>query len=274
MAGAARDVEVVSAANETLGDSAMRALRSASPFPPMDGASRCLADKRIRIFSDGKQLGITARLNQGIDQSRGSLIARMDGDDFAYPCRLQKQVEFLLQNPQIDLIGTSMVVFDKDFKVVGKRVVPAQRQKIIANPLRGFPLMHPTFMGREAWFKKHRYAICMGSEDQDLLLRTFRQSHFSNLPEILFAYRENSIEPEKYARGRKSYLQSLKREGFVPKGSLKLWYKLSFNQIKRVLDHAAVLSGLNYKLLKNRCRPANASDEAQFNKWLKQLRNS
>ncbi|MBW2384924.1 MAG: TonB C-terminal domain-containing protein [Deltaproteobacteria bacterium] len=49
VAGVARNVEVVSADTERLGASAMRALLSASPFPPMDGANRCLADKRIKM---------------------------------------------------------------------------------------------------------------------------------------------------------------------------------------------------------------------------------
>jgi hypothetical protein len=49
VAGVARDVAVVSADTELLGDSAMRALLSASPFPPMDQTNRCLADKRIKM---------------------------------------------------------------------------------------------------------------------------------------------------------------------------------------------------------------------------------
>lgn len=46
-AGTARDLEIVSAGNAALGQSALEALQAASPFPPMDDAVRCLAGERL-----------------------------------------------------------------------------------------------------------------------------------------------------------------------------------------------------------------------------------
>jgi hypothetical protein len=46
-AGMARDMEAMKGRDAILAESAIQALRSASPFPPMNDANRCLADKRI-----------------------------------------------------------------------------------------------------------------------------------------------------------------------------------------------------------------------------------
>jgi hypothetical protein len=47
-AGMATQVEVLETQDDLLGRSAMQALLSAAPFPPMDANNRCLADKRIK----------------------------------------------------------------------------------------------------------------------------------------------------------------------------------------------------------------------------------
>ncbi len=47
VAGSAQQVELVRAASNALGASAVDAMRAASPFPPMPERARCLADRRI-----------------------------------------------------------------------------------------------------------------------------------------------------------------------------------------------------------------------------------
>ena len=48
-AGMASGVEAVDVGDPTLGESAVRALQTAAPFPPMIDANRCLAEKRILL---------------------------------------------------------------------------------------------------------------------------------------------------------------------------------------------------------------------------------
>ena len=61
-------------------------------------------DPRIRIVSRANR-GLTKTLNEGITLARGEFLARMDGDDVAMPDRLQKQVEYLQNNPECELVG-------------------------------------------------------------------------------------------------------------------------------------------------------------------------
>jgi TonB family protein len=55
-AGSATDVELVRASDNSLGASAIDAMRSASPFPPIPEAARCLAQKRINATFSSESL--------------------------------------------------------------------------------------------------------------------------------------------------------------------------------------------------------------------------
>ncbi|KAA9302215.1 MULTISPECIES: glycosyltransferase [Aerococcus] len=65
-------------------------------------------DPRIKIIENTSNLGLPSSLNKAISQARGRYIARMDTDDISHPDRLQKQYEFIIQNPQYSVVGTSI----------------------------------------------------------------------------------------------------------------------------------------------------------------------
>ena len=163
-----------------------------------DGSTNdCMAgfvasDDRIRVVQDGRNLGLAARLNQGIDLARGKYLARMDQDDVAYPSRLERQVEFLERDPNVDLAGTKAIVFRDEGRPVGLFPFRATHTEICAHPWNGFYLPHPTWMGRIEWFRRHRYTMpeVVRAEDQDLLLRAYDSSRFACVDEILFGYRK------------------------------------------------------------------------------------
>lgn len=149
-------------------------------------------DPRIKIFSDGTNKGLPARLNEAIDKSSGKYFARMDNDDICFPERIQKQVQYMEAHPEIDLLGVRALTFITLQRVTGLFPFRATHDAICARPWSGFYLPHPTWMGRLEWFRKHRYRTpeVKRAEDQELLLRTYPVSRFSCLPEILFAYRQ------------------------------------------------------------------------------------
>ncbi len=63
-------------------------------------------DERIRFSSNAENIKLTASLNKGIDLAQGKYIARMDADDISLPVRIEKQVAFMEQHPQVGLCGT------------------------------------------------------------------------------------------------------------------------------------------------------------------------
>lgn len=226
--------------------------------------ARQFGDSRIRPVADGRRLGLPARLNQAIDLSRGAYFARLDGDDVCYPERLERQVSFLEAQPQVDLAGTAMLIFKEDGRIIGKRSGPESHAAICRRSTRRFRMFHPTYMGRLAWFKAYYYDTRSAlSQDQDLLLRSYRHSCFANLPDILVGYREQQLVLSKILRSRlffmKAMLRQLRREGRLLLGPLAV----AEEGLKAVLDVVAIGSGLNYRLLPQRAsRSALTAGEA------------
>lgn len=71
-------------------------------------------DARIRIFRDGGNRGLAARLNEAADMARGRYLARMDQDDVSYPERFARQLAALQNDPELDLVATRAITIDEN----------------------------------------------------------------------------------------------------------------------------------------------------------------
>ncbi|HMS83238.1 MAG TPA: glycosyltransferase family A protein [Nitrospira sp.] len=171
---------------------------------------RRFQDSRIRVIEETEQGGLAVRLNQAVSSARGKYIARMDADDIAYPERFTRQVDYLESHPIVDLVGHGAVLFKRKGEVVGLYPRAINHEDICRRPWWGFPLAHPTWMGKRSWFMNERYdeRLTKG-QDQELLLRTYRKSRFASLPECLLGYRIEHISVQKSARGRVAYCRRL-----------------------------------------------------------------
>ena len=235
-----------------------------------DGTLRVMqrfSDPRIRTCSDGGRRGLPARLNQAIAMSQGKYFARMDGDDVAYPERLERQVSYLEQHPNVDLVGAWVMVFGPGGIPLGKRAGSEIHDAICARPIDGFPIAHPTYVGRLEWFRRYRYnEMIPKSQDQELLLRSYRFSRFANVPEILLGYREERIYLKKILIGRWFLAQALARE-FRRRQQPGLAVRAVMEQtLKTVVECVAVGTGLNHLILRHRALPI--TDE-ELQKWIK-----
>lgn len=152
--------------------------------------ARSFADERIRVVEDGRHMGLAARLNQGVQLARAGLVARMDADDICLPRRFALQQAYLAAHPEVDLVGCRVAVF-RDSEILGLLPHAAGHEALVARPWHTIPLPHPTWMGRRAWFERHRYRIpeVLRAEDQDLLMRAAPTSRYACLPDVLLAYR-------------------------------------------------------------------------------------
>lgn len=68
-------------------------------------------DSRIRIIRNRENLGITKSLNRGIDECHGQYVARMDADDISLPHRIERQVEYLENHSDIDVLACGANVY-------------------------------------------------------------------------------------------------------------------------------------------------------------------
>lgn len=221
-------------------------------------------DPRIKIYISEKNLGLPTQLNKAIELSHGNYFARMDGDDISYPKRLENQLDHLVSHPEIDLLGTGLIVFDDNGQICGKRVGSTSHEEICATPWTGFPIAHPTYMGRMSWFRRYGYHNVNRAEDQDLLLRSYQNSKFAKLPEILLGYREGNLNLKKILTSRK-YFGYTAFENFRQQGNLALGTRAIIEQIlKGTADIIATASGHQYKILSHRAAPITNEERLEW----------
>ena len=227
--------------------------------------ARRFNDSRIEVIDGSGHRGLPERLNQAVEMSTGPYFARMDGDDIAYPERLAKQAAFLDGHPDIDLLATSMSVFTDGGRLLGLRLAPRSHETICVHPWSGFPMAHPTWMGRIEWFRTHPYcAGAVGMEDKELLFRTYRISKFACLDEVLLAYRENALSLKKLLRARKNFARVLWRVAGKTHSRTAVARGIAGQAARAALDVCALSSGLGYRLLRHRVQPA---PEQELIRW-------
>jgi len=152
-------------------------------------ASFAARDSRVRVVVNAENQGLASSLNIGIRKSRGAYVARMDGDDFALPRRLEMQRAYMDANPSISVCGTAaeFIGFQS-----GVRLDPLHHEDIRASLLFYTPIIHPSVMFRKADiadipgpYEEGRQRV----EDLELWSRLIETKRFSNLPEALVQYR-------------------------------------------------------------------------------------
>lgn len=71
------------------------------------------SESRIILIRNDRNQGLACSLNNCLARASGSFIARMDADDISLPQRFEKEIEFLLQNPQYQIVSSAMIRFDE-----------------------------------------------------------------------------------------------------------------------------------------------------------------
>src|SRR4029450_2227291 len=66
---------------------------------------RGVRDPRLIVVRNDERLGLAGALNVGLDRCRGRYVARMDGDDIAFPEWLERQLRELHDQPQLAMVG-------------------------------------------------------------------------------------------------------------------------------------------------------------------------
>lgn len=172
-------------------------------------------DKRIRIIQNKVNKGIPYTRNLGLKESRGEYLAIMDADDISLKNRIEKQVDFLEKNKEIDVVGT----FYKQFGGKLSRDIKEYKtsEEIDIGLLFGTQLANPTTMIRLETLRKNDISYnleCFVAQDYELWTQISKVGKLAVLPEILFKYRyghENITKKstvEKYQK-RKRVIDSI-----------------------------------------------------------------
>lgn len=114
-------------------------------------------DPRIRVVTNEKNLGQTGALNKGLALTHTLYVARMDADDISIHDRFYRQLVFMENHPDVDVLGASILGIDKDGTPNGWSWRPPCTPEMISLDLtrwqgRGIP--HPSSMFRTEVLQK------------------------------------------------------------------------------------------------------------------------
>jgi glycosyltransferase involved in cell wall biosynthesis len=152
-------------------------------------------DKRIKLFRNEKNMGISITAKRAIDQATGNYIARMDADDIALPERLSKQIKYLSRHTKTVAVGGQCLLIDKDGAVTGQKTFPTKFEDIYKYIFQFVPLQQPTLMIARKRLPKNFVYYRDGmntAEEIELIFKLFMHGKVENLPDFLLMYRVHS----------------------------------------------------------------------------------
>ncbi len=155
-------------------------------------------DNRIKLFFNGENKGITKSLNTALGKASGEFIARMDADDESFPQRIEKQILFMNENPDVIVCGTYIHFIGEGANEKKDRKIDiADREEFRIRQLFGnhMNICHPSAMFRKSLLDKfsiryfEQYPV---AQDYRMWIECGRYARCANVPEVLFNYRINS----------------------------------------------------------------------------------
>lgn len=133
-----------------------------------------IKDKRIKLFKNKKNLGLTKSLNNLIDESKGNYIARIDADDFYYPTKLEKQLNFFIKNKQIGMCASCCEIINELGDVL-YCLCPSHNEKCLKwNLIFRNNIRHSSVMWQKELNKKYNEKFIQ-SQDYELWCRMIRE---------------------------------------------------------------------------------------------------
>lgn len=207
-------------------------------------------DDRIVVISR-KNMGLVYSLNEGIALARGKYIARMDSDDISLLNRFEKQISYMNQHGEVDILGTTMYFLggaQNEKKWFYKQFNDNNIEELF---LDANSIPHPSVMFKKETIVKlggykNKYVT---AEDYDLWLRAIRYGYkIAKLDEALIKYRlhndsKTALESSDFKLAKYTIMARLDYIKDIKKGS-KVNYLIwgaskGGNVVKEVIDNNA-----------------------------------
>lgn len=176
-------------------------------------------DRRVKILTNEKNMGIAYSRQKGLNAARGKYVAIMDSDDFSVPTRLEKSIAFMTDHPEVDAMTGDLgdadeytptnEYFDPD-KPKYKKLMDPGFYEVELNFYNVFP--NVSSMYKRSFVKKHNIHYdpdFIAAEDYDFWrqivmaggklasisdLLVYARSHYTNSPQYYTALHDNSLK--------------------------------------------------------------------------------
>jgi len=152
-------------------------------------------DDRIFYIKNSENLGIARTLNLGLEKlvPNYEYIARMDADDWCFPERFQKQLDFMDANQDIAMSGTQGYWLKQMSETpLSAWKYPTKSEYLSCYLLFGASFGHSSVIFRSVFFITNnlRYnQVIRTCEDWDLWIKVSKIDKIANLPDFLMKYR-------------------------------------------------------------------------------------
>lgn len=153
-----------------------------------------LQERRVTLHRLPRNIGFAGAINVGFYLAQGEFIAVQDSDDYSHPLRLERQVTFLQENPDTEMVGTNYYAFPSG--TPGKRQLSTwirygdDIRKVYG--MGGHCVCHGTILFRGRLFDQIGGPTrrIKGAEDYEFIAKSLNaRAKIENLPEALYYYR-------------------------------------------------------------------------------------
>ena len=151
---------------------------------------------RILEHPGGLNKGQSASINLGLSQSTGKYIAILDSDDLFLPRKIQKQVDFLEANSEVDLVYGNGEVIDENGNILYKfyEKQPCEESNPSNVLLNCYFLLPNNSLFKSDLIKRVGFfdESLRSGQDHDMAIRIAEVGKLAYLDEILFQYRKHN----------------------------------------------------------------------------------
>lgn len=155
-----------------------------------------IKDSRIKILRNYCNRGIAYSRNVGLKNATGEYIAIMDHDDLATEYRFEKQVNYLQEHPEIDILGGSIQLIDEN----DQPLAPATN--VYTNPdyIKALYLFYNVYCNSEVMFRRKLTEEnnilyqdnCLGMEDFRFWIECSKVGRMASIKDLLLYHRMTS----------------------------------------------------------------------------------
>lgn len=225
-------------------------------------------DSRIKLYENIENKGLPYTRNKLLSLATGEYIALLDSDDIALKNRIKVQVEFLEKNKNIDIVGSSAIIFGK-YKIEKASKVITGIDDIKCNLMFGNCMLNSTIMMRKEFIEKNNLLYrkeCIVCQDYSFFVDAALVGNIENMNISTIKYRtghENITKKSKTKniKLRKNILKEIGVRSFKGNGffldeteyeliSKYIWEKSEnieynyneFNELIKILNKVIVIN--------------------------------
>lgn len=193
-------------------------------------------DSRFRVLSRSHG-GVIEASRTGLEACQAHYIARIDADDRAHPERLEKQVAYLNEHPQVAAVSSLVRAFPTEDVREGFCIYVEWLNSVVSDEeikreiFIESPLPNPSVTFRRNWLERMGgYQEHGWPEDYDLYLRMYLAgAEFAKIPQVLLEWREHPdritrtdsrYSLENFLRAKAHYI---KRGPLVDRDAVIIW---------------------------------------------------